>query len=117
MSEWRHAEVSERDGDFTTGQNDFINNTINRKVTVIHNDNQLENRNLNTFSEDSLDEEEDTIRSRDLAEGDEDSEGEGEGDCSLTDVTGEEDTSSGEVRAALLFMIASNISQRERERD
>ena len=120
MSEWRLAEVAERDGDFTTGQNDFINNTINRKVTVIHNANQLENRNLNTFSEDSLDEEEDdTIRSRDLAEGDKDSEdeGEGEGDCSLTDVTGEEDTSSGEVRAALLFMIASNISQRERERD
>ena len=92
-SEWRHGEAnlnrSEGDGE----NNAFINNTVNRKVTVILNTNpaQLENRNLNTFSEDSLDEEDETVRSRDLAGGD------GEADCSLSEVTGEEGTSSDQV--------------------
>ena len=93
---------TKRDTDFSPDQNDFINNTVslNRKVTVILNSDQVE-RNLNTFSEDSLDVEEDvTIRSLDLAEG--------EGSCSLTDVSGEEVSSSAEVR-----LICSNITQSE----
>ena len=124
MSEWRLGDLNlnsyqtqqscqsdqsvETDTDFTPGQNDFINNTVslNRKVTVILNRDQVE-RNLNIFSEDSLEEreereeereeeeEDETIMSLEVADDDVDS--------SLTDVTGEEMLSSSEVSEGFII--------------
>ena len=99
MSKWSQADdnlnscQTNTDTDFGPSQNDFINNTVslNRKVTVILNSDQVES-NLNTFSEDSLDVEDVTIRSLEMAEA----------DCSLTDVTGEEVSSSSEVSEVII---------------
>ena len=64
----------------------FIANTVERKVTVILNQREVE-AGLEKFSEDSLDEE-DTVRSQEEEEEEE--------DCSLTDVTGLGSQSSSE---------------------
>ena len=100
----REASPGEDNLNLTADQNDFINNTVSltRKVTVILNTNQVENI-ANTFSEDSLeeDEEEDeTFRSLELGDGG----GETDGSWVLTDLTGEEEeAASAQVRLQSLY--------------
>ena len=100
----REASPGEDNLNLTADQNDFINNTVSltRKVTVILNTNQVENI-ANTFSEDSLEEEEEedeTFRSLELGDGG----GETDGSWGLTDLTGEEEeAASAQVRLQSLY--------------
>ena len=82
--QWNDVNLNDHQRATTPNQNPFIANTLERKVTVVLNPNEVE-ANLNMFSQDSLDED-DTIRSLDLDQ---------VVDSSLSDATEGEGSSEG----------------------